>query len=102
MLVSIDNFLKINFEISLETYFRLTDSKLKEMLKAEIKNFLEEQQEEKFNELAKNLGMTKEELEQMILDKELFIKVFSLFNSMSKRGKYVTIETLIMHLVEEE
>ena len=57
---------------------------------------------EKFNELAKNLGMTKEELEQMILDKELFIKVFSLFNSMSKRGKYVTIETLIMHLVEEE
>ena len=57
---------------------------------------------EKFNELAKNLGMTKEELEQMILDKELFIKLFSLFNSMSKRGKYVTIETLIMYLVEEE
>ena len=39
MLTSIDNFLKINFEISLETSFRLTDSKLKEMLKAEIKNF---------------------------------------------------------------
>ena len=57
---------------------------------------------EKFNELAKNLGMTKEELEQMILDKELFIKLFSLFNSMSKRGKYVTIETLIMKLLEEE
>ena len=57
---------------------------------------------EKFNELAKNLGMTKEELEQMILDKELFIKLFSLFNIMSKRGKHVTIETLIMHLVEEE
>ena len=57
---------------------------------------------EKFNELAKNLGMTKEELEQMILDKELFIKLFSLFNSMSKRGKYVTIETLIMNLLEEE
>ena len=57
---------------------------------------------EKFNELAKNLGMTKEELEQMILDKELFIKLFSLFNSMSKRGKYVTIETLIMDLLEEE
>ena len=55
-----------------------------------------------FNELAKNLGMTKEELEQMILDKELFIKLFSLFNSMSKRGKYVTIETLIMNLLEEE
>ena len=57
---------------------------------------------EKFNELAKKLGMTKEELEQMILDKELFIKLFSLFNSMSKRGKYVTIETLIMKLLEEE
>ena len=46
--------------------------------------------------------VTKEELEQMILDKELFIKLFSLFNSMSKRGKYVTIETLIMNLLEEE
>ena len=57
---------------------------------------------EKFNELAKNLGMTKEELEQMILDKELFIKLFSLFDNMSKRGKHVTIETLIMYLVEEE
>ena len=56
---------------------------------------------EEFNELAKNLGMTKEELEQMILDKELFIKLFSLFNTMSKRGKYVTIETLIMIYLEE-
>ena len=46
--------------------------------------------------------MTKEELEQIILDKELFIKLFSLFDSMSKRGKHVTIETLIMYLVEEE
>ena len=43
MMVSIDNFLRINFEISLETYFRLTDSKLKKMLKAEIRNYLEEQ-----------------------------------------------------------
>ena len=43
MLTSIDNFLKINFEISLETYFTLTDSKLKKLLKAEIKNYLEEQ-----------------------------------------------------------
>ena len=57
---------------------------------------------EEFNELAKNLGMTKEELEQMILDKELFIKLFSLFDRMSKRGKYVTIETLIMIYLEEE
>ena len=54
-----------------------------------------------FIELAKNLGMTKEELEQMILDKELFIKLFSLFNTMSKRGKYVTIETLITILIKE-
>ena len=41
MIKEVDNFLRNNFEISLETYFRLTDSKLKKMLKAEIKNFLE-------------------------------------------------------------
>ena len=41
MMKEVDNFLKENFEISLETYFRLTDSKLKKMLKAEIRNFLE-------------------------------------------------------------
>ena len=56
----------------------------------------------KFIEIAKEVGASKEEIEQMILDKELFIKLFSLFNSMSKRGKYVTIETLIMNLLEEE
>ena len=43
MIKKVDNFLKENFEISLETYFRLTDSKLKEMLKTEIRNYLEEQ-----------------------------------------------------------
>ena len=43
MMKEVDNFLRLNFEISLETYFRLTDSKLKEMLKAEIRNYLEEQ-----------------------------------------------------------
>ena len=43
MMKEVDNFLRNNFEISLETYFRLTDVKLKEMLKAEIKNYLEEQ-----------------------------------------------------------
>ena len=43
MLKEVDKFLQANFEISLETYFRLTDSKLKEMLKAEIRNYLEEQ-----------------------------------------------------------
>lgn len=46
MIKKIDIFLRENFEISIDTYFRLTDSKLKEMLKAEIKNYLEEQKEE--------------------------------------------------------
>ena len=44
MLKEVDNFLKTNFEISLDTYFRLTDGKLKKLLKAEIKNFLEEEE----------------------------------------------------------
>ena len=43
MIKEVDNFLRNNFEISLDTYFRMTNSKLKKMLKAEIKNFLEEQ-----------------------------------------------------------
>ena len=42
MIKEVDKFLKENFEISLETYFRLTNSKLKKLLKAEIKNFLEQ------------------------------------------------------------
>ena len=42
MIKEVDNILSKNFEISQETYFRLTDSKLKKMLKAEIRNFLEE------------------------------------------------------------
>ena len=41
MMKEVDKFLKENFEISLETYFRLTDSKLKNLLKAEIRNYLE-------------------------------------------------------------
>ena len=41
MIKEVDNFLRNNFEISLETYLRLTDSKLKKILKAEIRNFLE-------------------------------------------------------------
>lgn len=56
---------------------------------------------EKLLEISKEVGMSIEELEQMILDKELFIKLFALFNSMSERGKFVTIETLIMNLLEE-
>ena len=43
MMKEVDNFLKDNFEISLDTYFRMTNSKLKKLLKAEIKNFLKEQ-----------------------------------------------------------
>ena len=43
MIKKVDKFLKDNFEISLETYFRLTDSKLKKMLQREIKNYLDEQ-----------------------------------------------------------
>ena len=42
MMKEVDNFLRKNFEISLDTYFRMTDSKLKKLLKAEIKNFLKE------------------------------------------------------------
>ena len=41
MIKEVDNFLQANFEISLDTYLRLTDSKLKKLLKAEIRNFLE-------------------------------------------------------------
>ena len=42
MMKEVEKFLQANFEISLETYFRLTDSKLKKMLQTEIKNFLEQ------------------------------------------------------------
>ena len=41
MIKEVDKFLKENFEISLDTYLRLTDSKLKKLLKAEIRNFLD-------------------------------------------------------------
>ena len=51
--------------------------------------------------LSKEVGLSIEELEQIHLDKELFIKLFPLFNSMSKRGKRATIETLIMILIKE-
>ena len=43
MIKEVDNFLRNNFEISLDTYFRMTNSKLKKLLKAEIRNFIEEQ-----------------------------------------------------------
>ena len=41
MIKEIDLFLRNNFEISLDTYLRLTDSKLKSLLQSEIKNYLE-------------------------------------------------------------
>ena len=41
MLKEIDKFLIENFDITLDTYLRLTDGKLKKLLKAEIRNFLE-------------------------------------------------------------
>lgn len=41
MIKKVDTFLRKNFDISIDTYFRLTDSKLKKLLKAEIKNYLE-------------------------------------------------------------
>ena len=43
MMKEVDKFLQANFDISLETYFRLTNSKLKEQIKAEIRNYLEGQ-----------------------------------------------------------
>ena len=43
MIKEVDKFLKENFEITLDTYFRMTNSKLKNLLKAEIRNFLEKQ-----------------------------------------------------------
>ncbi len=47
------------------------------------------------------IELTKEELEQMRKDKDLFIKLLPIFENMSNRGKEVTIETLIMCLLEE-
>ena len=42
MMKEVDKFLKENFEISLESYLRMTDSKLKRLLQSEIRNFLEQ------------------------------------------------------------
>ena len=56
---------------------------------------------EKFNELAKNLGVSKEELEQWKIDRELFKALFPLFDCMSKRGKDATLETLIKYVLKE-
>ena len=42
---------------------------------------------EKFIELAKGLGLEKEEGEEMLIDSELFMEMYSLFESMSRGGK---------------
>ena len=52
--------------------------------------------------MKKLIELTKEEMEQMLIDKELFIKLFPLFDCMSKRGKDATIETLLMYWLKEE
>ena len=56
---------------------------------------------EKFIELAKGIGLTKEEGEEMLIDSELFIRLFSLVEKMSKRGHDATISTLIRFYIEE-
>ena len=43
MIKKVDTFLRKNFDISIDTYLRLTDGTLKKLLKAEIRNYLEEQ-----------------------------------------------------------
>ena len=43
MIKEINRFLIDNFDISLDTYLRLTDGTLKKLLKAEIRNYLEKQ-----------------------------------------------------------
>ena len=45
--------------------------------------------------------LTREEIEEMIIDKELFMKIFRLFTYMSKRGKDATVQTLLSFLIEE-
>ena len=45
--------------------------------------------------------LTREEIEEMIIDKELFMKIFRLFTHMSKRGKDATVQTLLSFLIEE-
>ena len=42
MIKEVNKFLIENFDITLDTYLRLTDGKLKKLLKAEIRNFLEQ------------------------------------------------------------
>ena len=95
MIKKVDKFLKENFEISLETYLRLTDIKLKKLLQSEIRNFLENQEDKQIEKLLK---LTKEQLEQKRVDKELFDLILPMFNSMSRIGQVTTLETLLIYL----
>ena len=52
-------------------------------------------------EVAKGLGLTKEEGEEILIDSELFIRLLSLFEKMSRRGQDATISTLIKIYIEE-
>ena len=52
--------------------------------------------------MEKKLKLTKEEQEQQMVDMKLFGLLFPLFDSMSKRGKETTIDTLIMYLLMED
>ena len=51
--------------------------------------------------MEKLFELTKEEQEQMKKYKDVFIKLLPIFENMSNRGKEVTIETLLMCLLEE-
>lgn len=45
--------------------------------------------------------ISEKELKTWLSDADLFIKILPIFENMSKRGKEVTIETLVMCLLEE-
>lgn len=46
-------------------------------------------------------NLSDKELETMLSDTELFLQLFSLFESMSKKGQHATIETLITYVLKE-
>ena len=48
--------------------------------------------------MEKLLKLTKEELEQRKVDRDLFGLLFLIFDSMSRIGKVTTIDTLLMYL----
>ena len=48
--------------------------------------------------MEKLLKLTKEELEQRKVDRDLFGLLFPIFDSMSRIGKVTTIDTLLLYL----